>query len=193
MERYKRYFEDVDYFYDLYRDSLLYKKGYSFGTVVNKIKAVLKKYERDSNNNQLESLEIFCGLRGILFEDKKYRLYRGLFLHKESNYINYYDFEKATKTKIFSANNQFSWTTNKNQAIAFAKGSTHWMDSPKLGKGYYKDVYYGVVLEYIPQDSEILIDFSFAEENKLMSFSFGEDEVVVFPKTNKFKIIQILE
>jgi hypothetical protein len=196
MKRYKQINEsNLDEILNLYYQTDLYKKGgYSFGQILNPLKSALKQYERDSNTNHLKKFSKFTGLVKILFEEKNYKLYRGLFFIKEEGYTHFANFEEISKNKKFGDSKKIqSWTTSIEQAKSFAMGSTNWMDSTKLDKDFYKDNYFGIILEYKPSHNEILVDLNFIEENNLYKAGFSENEVIIFPNKKIFKVIKILE
>ena len=198
MKIYKRRFKE-SMTYDkaslLYKETPLYKSGIFLIDVILNIREVYRKYERSNETKLLLQLKKYTGLTDILFNSKQKVYYRGLFLKKEDGYKHSADFESIVKTKKFKAKNQYSWTTNIEQAKTFAMGSTHWMDKPKLNDDYYKGRYFGIILEYAPTENEILIDMNYMEneyDKPLFSSGFGEDEVIIFPKSSTLKVKEIL-
>jgi len=176
-------------------ETLYYKIQNRFGTKISSVKRDvldplflnLRKYERESNPNYLLPLKKFAGLNDILFESKRYKLFRGLFLKKFEKHNNYSSFEEINK-------NQYSWTTSISQAEIFARGSTHYMDPIKLTdkQNYYRENYFGCIIEFEPSFEEILIDFEYCEKQYGLNFVFSENEVICFPKRKIFKVIKII-
>ena len=197
MKRYSRKFKEASYdrVYTNFEKTDLYKHGYSLGQIINPLFQALRTYERDGNIQSLFPFKKFVGLGDVLFSPKKYTLYKGLFLTKNQGYIHSGDFEKISKTKKFRIQKSVSsWTTSLSVAKRFARGSTHWMDTPKLDKEYYQNgEYFGIVLEYRPSINEILVDFNFIEDEGMWTAGFSEDEVILIPKTQIFKVEEIIE
>jgi hypothetical protein len=186
MRRYKSYFKEakMSLLYDKFKNTEFYKKGFSIGNIVSQIIENIKKYERDPNYKYILNLKAYIGLKNILFSNKKYTLYRGLLLNKDSFDIDYYREQGVFESK----NPQISWTTSIRQAESFAKGFTSHMSQSKLS-----DYNFGIVLKYIPSANEILYDFQYMEDEYDIYSSFSENEVICIPKTKKFKIIKIVE
>lgn len=198
MKRYKPLFENkLQQAYELFYKSGPGKLGYDWQHVINDLIQELKQYERDNNKKRLYPFKKYLGtgLENILFSNKKYIVYKGLFLTKQEGYINSTNYEKIKKTKKFyDSLPTLSWTTDKTIAINFARGSTHWMDIPKLDKEYYQDGnYFGIILEYKPSKEEILIDFNYAKDQGIWIPGFSEDEVIIFPKIKVFNVEEIIE
>lgn len=186
MERYKSYFREakMSLLYNKFKSTEFYTKGFSIGKIVDQIVTNIKKYERDPDYKYILNLKDYIGLKNILFPDKKYTLYRGLLLNKDSFDIDYHRKQGVFKSK----NPQTSWTTNIKQAESFAKGFTSHMSQSKL-----RDYNFGLVLKYVPSVNEILYDFQYMEDEYDIYSGFSEDEVICIPKAKKFKIVRIIE
>ena len=189
MVRYKRYFESgVELLYNRVSE-IFYKKGYSIGNIITEIRENIKKYERDPLIRYIEKLKNYFGLKGILFSNKKYILYRGLFFSKDINNSYYQDIDLFKKEKIFKTNTpQISWTTNMKSALSFATGSKHSFDRNHLTESRF-----GIIIKYIPKENELFYDFQFVEDEYDIYSAFSEDEVICWPSINKFKIVKIIE
>lgn len=186
MERYKKRFKEakLSLLYDKFKNTEFYTRGFSIGNIIRQIVDNIKKYERDANYKYILNLEDYLGLKNILFSDKKYTLYRGLLLNRDSFDIDYYKKKGIFESKL----PQTSWTINVRQAERFARGFTSHMSQSKL-----RDYNFGLILKYTPSVDEILYDFQYMEDEYDIYSSFSEDEVICIPKTKKFKIVKIIE
>lgn len=161
----------------------------TFLTNYNSIIRSIKIYSRNNNPKEILKWSKFTGLIGKFVQDKKYKIYRGLSLTKDPSYTGYYNIEKAVSSRVFEASQpQISWTSNLNIADGFARGKTHWMDSYHYDPGKY-----GIIIEWDPSLSEILIDLEFSSNNYGISWDFPEEEIICIPKIKKFKIKKIID
>ena len=146
------------------------------------IRSWYKKYQR-IKQGWSNKLNKYLGATNDLIMDKKYILYRGI-------YIVY---DEALKIGDYIEDNKISWTTSLHIAKRFAYGNEHYMDN----KNKIEEGAMGLVLEYEFNPNEILLDTEFINDihpqlKGMVDFP-QEYEVIVVPKKRKVKIIEIFK
>ncbi|KKM94049.1 hypothetical protein LCGC14_1202290 [marine sediment metagenome] len=164
------------------------------------IRKWIQAYQRESDKISIKKVLRYANNDEFRDKNKKYVLYRGIYLRDEEGYIDSYDLKQIKKDKIFFPERlQISWTFNKNQAYGFAIGNKTWLDSKReltSQARFYK--HYGIILKQDFSLNEIIFDFNYIDKNNeylknIIDFPM-EEEVIINPfKYKFFKIIELLE
>jgi len=144
----------------------------------------IRVYERYPEKAFSKKLLDYADDYTLKFKDKDYILYRGLYIRNSGS-------EKFKNIKIGDKiiNKNHSWTTDIRVAEGFAKGSTNWMDSPKLSVG---DI--GIILKHKFENKDILFDLYYMEKVGYNFIDFSsEKEVIVKPTSGKYEVYKIIK
>lgn len=146
----------------------------------------IDKYTRGETRWQTE-MEQFLGRTNELIDDTEYKLFRGIFIHSTSEFI---DTARNLKTTSKIKDSKMSWTHSLEIAELFAKGAKGNGDITRLKPG---DI--GIILSYKFDKDDILIDFDYLDEMHTDTIELpghNESEVIVRPFSKSADVYKII-